>query len=91
MDGDIEAIENTGARILEAGGVVDVANASYWPPAGVQRLRRIADDLQMVSPGEMQIYLPEKTILRTDLDEQFIIQSGGVPVIDNTPGASPAA
>ena len=84
LDSDIEAIAISGSRVLEAGGVVDVANAFYWPPSGVQRLRRVADDLQLVSSGEMQIHLPDRTILRTDLDEVFIAESGGTPVVTKT-------
>ena len=85
LDNDIQVVSSDGiTAALLAGGVVDVANADYWPPIGIQRLKRVADDLEVVSPGEIRIHLPERTALRTDIDEHIITLIAGVTAIAET-------
>ena len=72
LDNDIYMKGNGGVAILEAGGFVDVVNGLYYPPRGLSRVKRVAEDAALVSDTDMMLWVPARTTL-----------AGNIPVANN--------
>ena len=73
LDNDIYMKASGGVAVLEAGGFVDVVNGLYYPPRGLSRVKRVAEDAALISDTDMMLWVPARTTL-----------AGNVPTANNT-------
>ena len=72
LDNDIYMKASGGVAVLEAGGFVDVVNGLYYPPRGLSRVKRVAEDAALISDTDMMLWVPARTTL-----------AGNVPTANN--------
>ena len=68
--------------VIPGGAVVDVGGRAIIPPAGVMRIPRVAGDLEVVSNGEMMIYVGGGGRLELEYEYAEVVRRGDRPHAD---------